>query len=737
MKKAIIHIGGHKTGSTAIQSFCASNATYLQQIGLVYPLELLTDINIDGLQAHHGLVNFFMDDSLLWDSVDLKPKAVANIGCYLLSLPRDKNILLSSENFTWLDENAIDNFKKLLDGYDVHIVLYVRRQDNALQALYQTSVLYNKETGTFDEYVESSHPIFEYDQIASRWQSAFGSGKITVRIYEKDQLDHNDSKLDFIYVLGDILKIDIDVSNWNHESYVINHGTPEHIVSLVSYYNSLASGNRIVPKIKEIANSLYPDARGTYELISPSQRKTLLASFAQSNERLASEFLGREDGVLFYDLSIKQTDEEWNDKYNYKGSDFYSLLCDVIDYLTIDNKGAEKLDNIENDSDLNSLPDVDDKQADILRDEALVAIQHENWEFALEKLQIAHLIRPNGPHIRLQLINALVHLNRLDEIAPHLDFLKTPPDYILNEPSLNNLLNQLRSILSLTDKILMYKGLHTEAKKLPIEEWITLVGKSTEQKISLGEAFMPSAPPSEKQAIFHGNFGHAAIKSAAPVYRYVLQSCQQQGIDSIKTLLDFGCGWGRFTRLFVRDVEEAGLIAIDPWGEALQMCREHMPYAAFVRSEFNPPLAFRDELFDVVFANSIFSHLSEANALAWIKEISRILRPGGVLIATTHSKHWLEKVKEFQSGEKPCESDWHRGFKNSEVDFVKAISFHKNGKFIFAPTGGVSGNPDYGDSFVPEKYIQKVWGEFLEPVEFIDDPARFPQATFTLRKKVK
>lgn len=281
-----------------------------------------------------------------------------------------------------------------------------------------------------------------------------------------------------------------------------------------------------------------------------------------------------------------------------------------------------------------------------------------------------------------------------------------------------------------------YKGLHAEAQKLPIEEWIRLVGKSTEQKMSLGEVLMPSAPPPQKQAIFHGNSGQAAINSAAPVYRYVLQSCQQQGIDSIKTLLDFGCGWGRFTRLFVRDVEEAGLIGIDPWGEALQMCREHMPYAAFVRSQFNPPLAFRDELFDVVFANSIFSHLSEVNALAWIKEISRILRPGGLLVATTHSKHWLAKVKEFQSGEKPCESDWHRGFRDSEFDFAMAVNSHKNGEFIFASTGNGQNNPDYGDTFIPEKYIQKVWGEFLELVEFIDDPARFPQATFTLRKKL-
>lgn len=113
-------------------------------------------------------------------------------------------------------------------------------------------------------------------------------------------------------------------------------------------------------------------------------------------------------------------------------------------------------------------------------------------------------------------------------------------------------------------------------------------------------------------------------------------------------MLDFGCG--RFTRLFIRDVNEAGLIGIDPWGKVLQMSRQHMPNVAFVRSQFDPPSVFRDEFFDVVFANSIFSHLSESHDLSWIKGIARMLRPGGLLVATTHSKHFLTTVHEFQSG---------------------------------------------------------------------------------------
>ena len=347
-------------------------------------------------------------------------------------------------------------------------------------------------------------------------------------------------------------------------------------------------------------------------------------------------------------------------------------------------------------------------QADVIRNEGIVFFNNRQYENALEKFKLAYQIRPAGHHIRLLLIQSLIKLKRFDEVSSqHQYFLNNPPNVILDRPLLNDIYNEILTNFKPTDysqKSKTYKGLHEEAKKLSIEEWIACVGKSTEENISLGAVPMPSAPPPEKQAIFHGNSGQSGINSAALVYRYVLDSCQKHGVNSINTLLDFGCGWGRFTRLFVRDVNEDGLIGVDPWDEALQMCREHMPYAAFVRSQYSPPLIFSNNSFDVVFANSIFSHLSEVNGLSWLKEVARVLRPGGLLIGTTHSKHFLRTVQEFQNGNRPCESTWHRKLRDSKLDVSKAITSHEKGEFIFMETV----NKDYGDSFVSKQYIQKV-----------------------------
>lgn len=312
--KAIIHIGGHKTGTSAIQAFCVLNKEHLLQADIVYPMELVTYPDRTGGQAHHCLVNLFMDTKTFWKSFNLRPKGMtdADIVATLKALPRDKSILLSSENLVWLDESAITTLKELLEGFDVYVVLYARRQDDALQALYQTVVASIGEANTFADYTnEGVKELFDYYKIADRWQSVVGNGKVIVRVYEKKQLYQHDSVLDFFHVLEEILQKKIDLTNWERNTGTVNRGLPAHITNLIRQQNGLVSKKFVVPAIKILARLLYKNSRGSYEIIMPSERRALLDGFAHSNENLARRFLNRNDGVLFQELSVNQTDTEW------------------------------------------------------------------------------------------------------------------------------------------------------------------------------------------------------------------------------------------------------------------------------------------------------------------------------------------------------------------------------------------------------------------------------------------
>jgi SAM-dependent methyltransferase len=53
--------------------------------------------------------------------------------------------------------------------------------------------------------------------------------------------------------------------------------------------------------------------------------------------------------------------------------------------------------------------------------------------------------------------------------------------------------------------------------------------------------------------------------------------------------------------------------------------------------EHSPPLDLATESFDVVYATSIFTHYTWDEESEWLNELWRVLRPGGLLLATTLS----------------------------------------------------------------------------------------------------
>lgn len=281
-----------------------------------------------------------------------------------------------------------------------------------------------------------------------------------------------------------------------------------------------------------------------------------------------------------------------------------------------------------------------------------------------------------------------------------------------------------------------YQSLHQAARNKTPDEWLNLAVESVETTVVIDGISIPMGPPKDAQAVFHGNSGKAAMLSAAPVYSFLKNACLAHGLDPVGKLLDFGCGWGRFLRFLIRDVVEGGLYGVDPLAPALQMGRMSFPFATFIKSEFLPPLPFKDKFFDVIFSNSVFSHLPEHLALSWIIEISRILRPGGLLIATTHPASLLAQIADIKRSGKPVTSPWFRAMcskLNAPDCLIKA---HQQGQYAFIDTGGGDELPPdmYGDAFVPEAYMRRIWDQYLTVVDFVDDPTRLPQATFVLKK---
>lgn len=116
--------------------------------------------------------------------------------------------------------------------------------------------------------------------------------------------------------------------------------------------------------------------------------------------------------------------------------------------------------------------------------------------------------------------------------------------------------------------------------------------------------------------------------------------------------LDFGSGCGRVARHLVGPVvENAAAQVVDTPAPRLpgvdytgvDVDRRQIAWAAghlpgrFLVIPQQPPTALAPNSFDVVFTISVFTHLDEAMQNAWLAELRRLLRPGGLLLATTHA----------------------------------------------------------------------------------------------------
>jgi SAM-dependent methyltransferase len=113
-------------------------------------------------------------------------------------------------------------------------------------------------------------------------------------------------------------------------------------------------------------------------------------------------------------------------------------------------------------------------------------------------------------------------------------------------------------------------------------------------------------------------------------------------LDDVGSVLDFGCGCGRVTRYF--DRFDGAVAGSDLSRPAVDWCRENLPFATFELNGLHPPLRFADASFDLVYALSVFTHLTAELQLAWRDEVLRVLRPGGLFLLTTHGRSYVPRL---------------------------------------------------------------------------------------------
>jgi SAM-dependent methyltransferase len=110
-----------------------------------------------------------------------------------------------------------------------------------------------------------------------------------------------------------------------------------------------------------------------------------------------------------------------------------------------------------------------------------------------------------------------------------------------------------------------------------------------------------------------------------------------------KRVLDFGCGAGRTLRHFLAEAEHAEFHGCDIDADSIAWLTDHLspPLHVFQSGE-SPSLPQPDGFFDLAYALSVFTHISDRWA-GWLLELHRVLKRDGLLFATfLNEPMWAE-----------------------------------------------------------------------------------------------
>jgi hypothetical protein len=286
----------NKTGSTTIQNLFYLYRDYFAKQGIYYPFTGTT-------RSHHNILDDFYPDPFWTISEN-----------YLESLESDvKTVnpgkcLISSEVFYyWIDKKEIaEAIKSIFRDYQIKIIVYIRRVDKWLPSVYKHRIT-RFQYSVLDKELRYVNHI---EKLAA-FKKAFGidNSDIIIRPFEVQQFHQNDLLKDFLNIIDikDPENVTGKMKPLNVKAH-LNHDMIEYVRQMSVAVNHL--GRKELSIWQKIMSDYpcpneYDDVSlfGSYENLEETMN-----CYIRMYEHIAREYLGREDGRMFYEPPPDKSD---------------------------------------------------------------------------------------------------------------------------------------------------------------------------------------------------------------------------------------------------------------------------------------------------------------------------------------------------------------------------------------------------------------------------------------------
>ena len=289
-KTLILHAGMGKTGTTAIQETFWKNRAALSRAGIAYPRTGAV------AGAHHLItprIPPFLKGRRGWHFVappDWAPAVAA------LAEPR---VFMSSELISAAEPAQIAAFcAALTPFFDLHLCLYLRRQDDMIAAAWAQAVKAGSQTRPLSEVLDTRLGRLDYTTRIAPWEQALDRDRLILLPYERSQFHAGDLIRDVLFrVLG---LADLPPGFVHDPAANPNARLSIPATEFKRLVNLLIPDHPRANRFNTPLAACAPDPRGAH-LLGRADRARIIAAFADSNARIARDYMNRPEGDLFRD----------------------------------------------------------------------------------------------------------------------------------------------------------------------------------------------------------------------------------------------------------------------------------------------------------------------------------------------------------------------------------------------------------------------------------------------------
>lgn len=310
-----VHIGSHKTGTTAIQRFGANHRDALRERGLWYPS--YEEIGRSGHYGHHHFSHAVagqVRDGFSGDEARLFIQAVRerrrdNETVLLSAEPIYRHVIDTGGDY-WSQRRAyVRKLLEVIGTEDVRILVVLRRQDAFALSLYQEVIKTGRSQRTFRQFIVDELNYFEYNLKLEMFQEEFGA--VDLLIYEDLRKDG------LIEAFYRYLGVEVGVLDMPENS---NQSLPIELIEYKRLLNmtgaSLAALKAVGKKLSNWSGKNALDGFVDAQWIPRSEMVAFLDTFTEKNERLRQDFASNHPAPLFPPI---QADPDTDERETFDG----------------------------------------------------------------------------------------------------------------------------------------------------------------------------------------------------------------------------------------------------------------------------------------------------------------------------------------------------------------------------------------------------------------------------------